>query len=113
MRPRTRRKPLSGMALKMSRVAFHMRAVTWQVRSETKLLRSELEVVLVVLDATAHAEEAALGHGIEDVARGVPHARRHLAGAIGDEALAIGTGGCSGSSRCDRARGGSRSRAWH
>jgi hypothetical protein len=46
MCPRTLRKPASGMALKMSRVAFHLRAVICVVRSARKPLMKYLPPVV-------------------------------------------------------------------
>src|SRR5437899_2511185 len=54
-----------------------------------ELLDDDLEVVLVVLDAGANAEEPAVGDGEEDVARRVPHPRRDGRTAVGDERLHI------------------------
>ena len=51
------------------------------------LLDDELIVVLIILDVPADFHETALGHGVEDVAGGVPHPGHHLAGAVGDVGL--------------------------
>src|SRR5207237_10343418 len=61
------------------------------------LLDDELKIVLIVFDVPADFDEAGLGHGAEDVAAGVPHARGDLRGAVGqkclDEVFAAGGGG--------------------